>query len=193
MMRPLLVSCGVAVAVAGCGSRAPVATEPYAQTYSDVVHGIAVTLPPGWQRATTSLTPSLSDPREVLSVGTFALRYRETGCAHMPTSALEDLGPADAFITLEERGLDPSSKWTDFPQRPAHFGPELGGRSEASECAPTARFTDHWFGFTDGGRHFHVLVAFGPNAPDAAKAAAWRVLDSLQINAGVKPDWHATG
>jgi len=155
--------------------------------------GLTVQLPGGWSRAHESLTPSLIDPREVLSVGTAPLRYRATECAHMPGAALEDLGPADAFVTLQERGLDPSSTWPDFPPRPAHFGPELGGRSEASACVPSARFTDHWFAFSDTGRHFHALVAFGPHAPPAVRDQAWGILDSLLVDPGVRPDWRSSG
>ena len=111
----------------------------------------------------------------------------------MPGSALEDLGPRDAFVTLLERGLDPSSTWSDFPARPARFGAALGVPSEASQCVPTARFTDHWFGFTDGGRHFHVLVAFGPDAPAEVQRQAWEILDRLRIDPAVRPDWPSSG
>jgi hypothetical protein len=179
------------VALSGCGTQTAATPSPH--VVRDPVHGVTVALPPGWERAAASLTPGLTDPREVLAVATFPLHYRESACGHMPTSALEDLGPHDAFVTLQERGLDPQSTWADFPQRPAHFGPELGGQSEVSGCAPGARFTDHWFGFSDGDRHFHVLVAFGPDASDAVQREAWGVLDSLEIDRGVRPDWRSSG
>jgi hypothetical protein len=181
---------GLILVLSACGE--PVAEAPPGQFFNDPVLGLAVSLPPGWQRATTSLTPGLEDPREVLTAGTFPLRYRETRCGHLPTSALEDLGPRDALLTLEERALDPGSSWSGFPPRPAHFGPELGGSSEAGACAPGARFTDHWFGFSDGDRHFHVLVAFGPDASAAVQREAWEILDSLKIDPGVRPDWRST-
>ena len=92
---------------------------------------------------------------------------------------LEALGPGDAFVTLEERGLGVPDGAADFPARPARFGPALGGPSEASACAPGARFSDHWFGFSDGGRHFHVLVAFGPQASAEVQRQAWAILDGL--------------
>jgi hypothetical protein len=155
--------------------------------------GVAVVLPVGWRAANESLTPALTDPREVLAVATFPLRHRESGCAHVAGAALSDLGPQDAFVTLQERGLDPGSTWPDFPARPARFGPSLGVRSEAAACVPSARFTDHWFGFTDADRHFHVLVAFGPDASPAVRDQAWRVLDSLQIDPNMPPDWRAAG
>jgi hypothetical protein len=179
---------------AGCGEQASRAT---ARQADDVVfaasRGLTVDLARGWQATPASLTPHLDDPREVLSVATFPLRYRPTDCAHVAGSALEDLGPADAFITLQERGTDAGSSWADFPPRPGHFGPHLGGASEASACVPSARFVDHWFGFTDGGRHFHVEVAFGPEASAATRNQAWAVLDSLHVDPSVLPDWPSAG
>src|SRR4051794_23332417 len=157
-MKALTAAALVTLALSGCGQAAESATTPAPDRYS--AHGLTVELPDGWQPAASSLTPALVDPRERLSVGTFPLRYRATGCAHMPSSALADLGPRDAFLTLQERGLDPGSDWEDFPPRPEHFGPKPGDASEAAECVPDARFTDHWIWFTDAGRHFHLLVAF---------------------------------
>jgi hypothetical protein len=54
---------------------------------------------------------------------------------------------------------------------------------------PSAHFTDHWFTFSDAGRHFHVLVAFGLDAPEAVRQQAWALLDSLRVNPAVRPDW----
>jgi len=156
-------------------------------------HGLTAELPPGWLAASESLTPHLTDPREELAVGTYPLRYRQTECAHMPGSALEALGPGDAFVTLEERGLGVPDGAADFPSRPARFGPALGGPSEAGACAPGAHFIDHWFGFSDGGRHFHVLVAFGPQASAEVQRQAWAILDGLRVDPGVTPDWQSSG
>jgi hypothetical protein len=169
------------------------AVRPAAGPVRYEAHGLTVALPPRWRPAQGSLTPGLSDPREVLAVATFALRYRRTACAHVAGSALEDLGPDDAFVTLQERGLDPGSAWSDFPERPAHFGPELGGPSEASACVPDAHFSDHWFGFTAGERHFHADVAFGPKAGADTRAQAWAILDNLRVDPQIRPDWPSSG
>jgi hypothetical protein len=197
----------VALAVAGCAETAaereqahrtvPLeagqAASPTAASMTVRAHGLTAELPPGWQAASESLTPHLTDPREELAVGTYPLRYRRTGCAHMPGSALEALGPGDAFVTLEERGLGVADGAAGFPARPTRFGPELGGPSEASACAPGGHFSDHWFGFSDGGRHFHVLVAFGPQASAEVQRQAWAILDELRVDPGVAPDWQSAG
>jgi hypothetical protein len=185
---------GGALAGAGCGTvdkraAAPAAAEPVRFE----AHGLSVALPPRWRPARANLTPALSDPREVLAVATYALRYRRTTCAHVAGSALEDLGPDDAFVTLQERGLDPGSAWSDFPERPARFGPELGGPSEASACVPRAHFRDHWFGFTAAGRHFHADVAFGTHASAETRAQAWAILDSLRVDPHARPHWPSSG
>jgi hypothetical protein len=178
----------IAALVAGSGDRghAPATVTPYS------AYGLTVGLPAGWRAAPRSLTPHLADPRERLSVATFALRYRQTLCAHMPGSALDDLGARDAFVTLQERGTSPT---TLFPPRPADFaaGEAASGPSEAGDCAPGARFTDHWFTFADGGRNFHVLVAFGPDASAATRRQAWHILDGLRVDPGVRPTWPDSG
>src|SRR4051794_2747598 len=144
-----VLALGAALLGAVCGAvdeRA--AAPPTARPVRFSAHGLTVALPPRWRPANERLTPRLIDPREVLAVATFALRYRRTACAQVAGSALEDMGPDDAFVTLQEPGPDPGSAWSDFPDRPAHFGPELGGPSEASACVPSAHFSDHWFTFT---------------------------------------------
>jgi hypothetical protein len=189
-----IAALAVASLLPSCGEGLPerAASAP-AKPVRFAARGLSVELPVGWQAAASSLTPHLVDPREVLAVGTFPLRYRESDCAHVAGSALEDLGPADAFITLQERGIDPGSSWPDFPRRPAHFGPQLGGPSEASACVPDGRFTDHWFGFSDGDRRFHVLVAFGPETPPGVRRQAWAILDGLRVDPSVPPDWRSSG
>jgi hypothetical protein len=174
---------------AACGAQEASVSSPAEATFG--AHGVTVGLPPGWGPAPAPLTRT-TDPREVLAVGTFPLRYRPTGCNHLPTSALEDLGPRDALVLLTERGFDAASDWPDFPPRPERFGPALGVASEAPACAPGARFADRFFGVTDAGRHFHVEVAFGPDASAVTRAQAWAILDSLRVDPEVRPDWPAS-
>jgi hypothetical protein len=174
-VRFVLTAAIAALVATGCNHEKTSAPHsPYAR------HGVTVELPSGWQAARNDLTPNLSDPREVLAVGTYPMRYRPHDCAQVPVSALENLGPHGAFVELEERraGGGPSS---EFPTRPPHFGPTLGGPSEATACVPGTRMSEHWFGFTDHRRHFYALVAFGPQAVESTRSEAWKVLDSLKV------------
>jgi hypothetical protein len=79
----------VALAMAGCAATAaelPQAQQATAQQADQAAppptapitvsaHGLTAELPPGWQSASESLTPHLTDPREELAVGTYPLRY----------------------------------------------------------------------------------------------------------------------
>jgi hypothetical protein len=86
-------------------------------------HGFTVSLPPGWQLSAESLTPDLLDPRELMSAATFPLAYRRGRCNHMPDGALRAMGPADAFVTIQERGGNPrvwpASRLDQHPSAPA--------------------------------------------------------------------------
>ena len=175
-----------ALSVVACGGHHAALRETH------LGHGLTIRLPVGWQAATTSLTPHLVDPREEMSVGTFPLRYRRGLCAQFPSGTLEGLGPRDAFITLQERGRNPGSRWLDFPPRPRRFGPSLGDGSEVEDCVKPARFTDHWFSFSDDGRHFNALVVLGLQASSQVQQEAWEVLDSLRVDPRVQPDWQAS-
>jgi hypothetical protein len=161
-------------------------------TYESARWGYSVRIPPGWQRAERALT-SLTDPVETLVVATYRPRAGSERCGPLSFGGFD---ANEAFVTVLERGLDPESEWPDFPPRPVHFAYEAGQTSEFSECLSTTegiRLKDHWFRFTDAGRHFHVLVVIGAEAPASAEADAYSLLDSLQFDPSVKPDWRSSG
>jgi hypothetical protein len=156
--------------------------------------GLTVELPGGWRTTNAKLTPNLANPRQVLAVATYPLRYRPHQCAHVPVSALEDLGQKGGFIELEERAGELRFYRSEFPPRPGHFGSSLGVPSEAADCvSKTTRMSERWFGFKDHGRQFYARVAFGPAASKATRDEAWRILDSLKVDPAVRPDWRLGG
>jgi hypothetical protein len=162
-------------------------------TYRSAKWGYSLRFPATWQRAERAVTP-LTDPREILSLGTFPLRYRPTNCDAFAGSARDDLGPADAFLTIQERGFDRNSEWLDFEPRPERFGPTPENANMAEPACGDRPGTDvRWFNFTDAGRHFHVLVVSGPDAPPELQQDAWRILNTLHLDPDTKPDWHASG
>jgi hypothetical protein len=146
----------------------------------------AVALPPGWTIATETLTPNLGTPTEILSFGTYGLRPGGDACAQVPVNALEDLGPTDAFATIQER---PHAYPSDvFLDRPVHLEslavPKNGRRHlEVPECLsdPDKPMSMWWIPFRDEGRAFYLLVAVGPDASDQTSDRLWEILDGIRF------------
>lgn len=144
--------------------------------YNDDEHGFTIGYPGNWYRAEESMTPKLGDPEEIVALATYELVYRETDCNHMPRSALEDLGPRDAFVTLQERH---DGDLSDYPPRPEDFK-EAAEPQSGFECSPMEGEEMHWIAFQDQGRMFYALTAFGPEADSEIKDQAWEVLNSFE-------------
>jgi hypothetical protein len=168
-------------------------TPPDWTTYGSTEWGYSVSYPATWQRAERPVAARLTEPREILSLGTFPLRHRPTNCEAFAGSARQDLGPADAFLTVQERGFDHTSEWLDFPQRPKRFAPTLSANVAGPACGDRPGTDVRWFNFTDAGRHFHVLVVAGPDAPPDLRRDAWRILNTVRLDPKVKPDWPGSG
>jgi hypothetical protein len=187
-----LVGCGEDPARSQAAGTVSAQAERPPGTYESARWGYSVRIPSGWHRAERALT-ELTDPVETLVVATYPPRPGSDRCGPL---AFGGFDVNEALVTVLERGLDPKSEWTDFPARPAHFEYEVGQTSEFTECLRTTEgigLKDHWFRFTDAGRHFHVLVAIGAEAPASAEADAYSLLDSLRFDPSVKPDWHSSG
>jgi hypothetical protein len=139
-----------------------------------------VTYPSTWHRATTSLTPHLSDPHEILTVGTGRLPPGGPRCAQVPVAALEAVGATGALVTVQERARTDADG--GFPPRPKQFQLRPTPSLEIPDClAPHARPRLTWIAFRDRGRHFYALVALGRRAASRTRAEATRVLDSLRL------------
>jgi hypothetical protein len=174
-----------AVLVSGCGSTAKVAPEfrsgSEGSRITDVRHGYSVALPAGWYRARRNLTPQLVDPREILSVATYPLRYqrrarcRISGC---PTPALNGFRAADVLVSIQERvhaRAATEDVAIDLERRQA-------GRGGTGNCT---RAKVAWYAFepfAEAGRSLYVLVVLGKRAPATARADLKRVLDSLRFS-----------
>jgi hypothetical protein len=170
------------------------ATGPAAHwtTTTNADRGLTVSLPRGWRLSSERLTPRLGDPRELLSAGTFPLRFREGPCSHLPIGALRTMGPADGFVTVLERGNDRRSRWSEFPPRPRRFaeGAEPMRDGDVSACLGGGpELVEFWLPFTDAGRHFYAMVVVGADAPDRVRAEAFAILDRLRFDPAAQPDW----
>jgi hypothetical protein len=163
----------LAAAVAGCGSGNHGGR-------SVVRHGDGVTyvVPAGWHVAARSLTPHLTNPRELFTVGTGRLLAGPGRCAHVPSAALAAMRPTDVLVTVQERFGSPRA----FPARPSRFALPPASLNDAAECAgPRRTFAASWFGFRDRGRGFHVIVAVGRSAPGSRVHQALGILDSMRL------------
>jgi hypothetical protein len=187
------------LALSGCarGHERPAAGPAAASsaewtTYTDAGRGYSIGFPRSWQRATERLS-RITEPRELLTVGTVSLRWRETDCEAFAGAAGMGMGRGDVVITVWERGYDRDTEWADFPARPRTFGPVADAERAGPGCGEPLDTMIHWRNFTDAGRHLHSLLRIGPEAPPRARAEAWEVLDSLRLNAGYRPDWPASG
>lgn len=167
--------------LAGCGA----ASAPTTSFNSE----FGVSIPDSWQMASTTLTPNLSDPKEVLSVGTFSLRPGGPQCAQVPVNALHDLGPRDVFVTLHERLQLIEADTRAFPDPPSSFRSELRGVDDgvdAIECMDPIERDDlgalRWLRFQESGRFFYLLVAIGRDTPPDRFEETVGILDTMVIN-----------
>jgi hypothetical protein len=174
-VRRFLAATAVFVLV-GCGAEGA-AEAPSWVAYRDRDHGFAVRYPAHWHRAEQRLTPSLVDPLEILSLGTYPLEPGSTRCNHFPVRAVEDMGPMDVFVSLQERRnpapgeLEPRPRPFRLPTAPGYMF-----------CVPDPNRLDAWIIFGDGGRGFYMIIAVGKDAPPQTRRDLLDVLESLEFD-----------
>ena len=159
-------------------------------TYSDRGHQLTVSFPSAWHRARTRLVPQLSDPREILSLGTGHLQVGSGGdCGRYPAKAMAAMGRGDVLISIQEGFAPPGAKWlAELPRRPSHFqirSPGPGFEKVSRRFAFLPRFSKDGsileFNFRARDRAFWVLLAMGGSVQPKVREAALSVLDSLRF------------
>ena len=145
--------------------------------------GLSMTVPPGWPSTSASLTPNLTDPREVLSAGTFEVAPQGS-CILPPT--VQSMAPTDVFVTVY--------LWQYWPAGSRRgrttSAPSSGtARSCASPCPTASRAM---INFSDHGRELSALVVLGNQATPQQQADAFKVLDSLVVSPAAAPDTTTT-
>jgi hypothetical protein len=146
---------------------------------------IEMQYPTSWHVADENLTPGLTDPRELVSFGTFRMQPTNHGCSFVPVNALEAVGPKDVFVSLQEARPSPVGSG---PPRSYPFGPNSGidgHRGGGTDIPGCIRNADdlflRWISFNDRGREFYALVAIGRHASQRRQAEVWRTLNSLVV------------
>lgn len=193
------IAVSVVVVVVGCGEGEQPAngqgtgySRADGSTVSDPAHGYAISFPSSWQIAREQLS-RISEPRELFSVGTVALRWQPTNCDAFAGAAGVGMESDDAVVTVWERRGDRDSAWSEFPPGPEGFAEVEDAEPAGPGCGEPRGTMIHWRNFSDSGRRFHTLVRIGPEATQQAAAEAWGILDSLRLDAGYRPSWPATG
>jgi hypothetical protein len=175
-----------AVLVTGCGAAGTVAPEFKSEGQgghiTDARHGYSVALPAGWYRARRNLTPQLMDPREILSVATYPLRYKRRARCRIPgcpTPALNGFQATDILMSIQERvhaRTTTKDVAIDLERR------EVGRGAGPANCT-RARVAWYAFeAFAEAGRSLYVLVVVGKRAPARARADLKRLLGSLRFS-----------
>jgi hypothetical protein len=177
----VLVACGSGSAEEMLAPAEMTIQAPALTTYDDQEGRFSIRYPAAWERSMQSLTPGLTDPREIVSVGSYHMRPGGELCAHLPVNALEDLSPADAFLTIQERA---QPHLADYPPRPTQF--DLGKPTEGFDgelCVREPGDLDQWWlPFRDGSRAFYALVALGTSASKETRQQVTQTLNSFHID-----------
>lgn len=150
-------------------------------------HGYSLVLPAGWYRAQRNLTPELMDPREILSVASYPLRYqRRARCriAGCPTPALNGFKATDILLSIQERArAKPTTENAAIDlkprQRPLRAGPRSCTRGRVA-----------WYvfdAFAQVGRNLYVFAVVGKRASAKTRADLKRVLRSLRFSPRGEP------
>ena len=196
-MRAMRVAVAVLLAglvLSSCGEDeerpAPAAAAALAgmTRFTDERQGFEVTFPSDLMRADTVLTPSLGNPREILSVGTVepVANGGSSRCAQHPVETMARVGPRDAFVTIQERANQLSGEMRPGPPQLDAVVPD---DSEAAQCVGHGvPFKTYWMPFELGGRGFYADAALGDDAPPELRAQLQSVLDSFTARASVVED-----
>lgn len=163
---------------------APAAAEAAAgmTRFTDERRGFEVTFPSDWMRADEVLTPALTAPREILSVGTVEPVPNDgsSSCAQHPVETMARVGPRDAFVTIQERANQLSGEMRPGPPQLGAVDPD---DSELPACLHRdVPFRTYWMPFELGGRGFYANAALGDDAPPELRAELQAVLDSFEVS-----------
>jgi hypothetical protein len=153
-------------------------SNPGWRTYRDEKARLALRYPPGWQVSEGRLMPLLTEPRELVSLGTSALRSGDERCPQAPEAAVEALGSTDALISLLEFRSEAHA-----PPRSKRLLPFEGARAPTcNRLQLPSGFLVRSRSFEDRGRVFQLYVAVGESASDETRRETTEILNSLTVD-----------
>ena len=141
-----------------------------------------MTLPAGWHRARRNLTPQLTEPREILSVATYPLRYKRRarcGIGGCPTPALNGFQATDILVSIQERMHARAVRARTWRSISADTS---GSLARIPGSCPGDRVAWYAFeAFAQAGRNLYVLAVVGKRAPARAREELKQLLGSLHF------------
>ncbi len=151
-----------------------------------------VAVPADWEVTTDSLSPLGGVGGDLFGAGTFEMQPTRETCVHLPALAVEDMGPSDAFVWVEEGGSASSAG-----DQPRSFAEVVDGVDEGNMIygclTPLGRAelgVLEWITFSRAGRDFYAIVAVGRDASARRLSEAVAVLDSfdpaLRLGIGIR-------
>jgi hypothetical protein len=139
--------------------------------------------PGSWEAGPLLVSHSDTRQWEMLSLATYPLRRGGDRCEHIPVNALNDLGPADAFLSIQEPEYVEA-----LAPRPGAFAVEFATRADyLGEVSIFGCLRDgHDFHyafvpFEQEGRSFFAHLALGLRAQSGVRRDLIDILSSLRI------------
>jgi hypothetical protein len=180
-MRAVAVALIAGFLLSSCGDDERGSAAATTTRFSDERRGFEITYPHSWNRAGIVLTPNLSDPVEILSVGTVrpVANTPSSACAQNPVETMARVGPRDVFFTILERTNQVSGEMRPGPPQLDAVVPD---DSELPAClAREVPFKTYWMPFTMGGRGFYASAAVGDDVTPEVRAELQAALDSFHV------------
>jgi hypothetical protein len=188
-----VVVAALAIALAGAARSASTKDAAGRARYASERYGFSTPVPAGWQRTRVRLVPKLLSPREILSLGTFAMSVGEGGdCGREPIAAIERMETGDALVSIQEYALNGAMRARIGTRRAPPPLPEsverLTLRKQAhrrSERIPAGRaLWSATLPFSDRDRWFDALVYVKGDPTPARLHEIQSILDRLRFHSG---------
>jgi hypothetical protein len=174
-----LVATGCGAGVTSVPRSSPESQRPRA--VEDARQGYKLVLPAGWHRARRNLTPTLVDPREVLSVASYRLRFKRRARCYVggcPTPMLNGFRATDILLSIQERAhAKAATENVGIDLRPRQTPRGAG----FNRCA---RRRVAWYAFNafaQAGRRFYVFAVVGKRATAETQRELRLLLHSLHF------------
>jgi hypothetical protein len=154
--------------------------------YFDPIHGLSARIPDGWHTARSSLTPSLTAPREVLAAATAPLApatqpdTRRGFCDDQtPVAGVDAVGSTGAFVWITDGIATVTPKPGSVATLPWR-----------SNCSLPNGLRQQVANFELDGHGVGVALVLGRESRPEVIAQAYALIDSLHFDQ--RSDWHSS-